>query len=218
MIGSPVGVRTLRIDFVSDLTCPWCAIGLRGLEQAIARLAAELTVELHLQAFELNPGIAAAGEPIADYAARKYGVGAAELAQRQALIRQRGAEAGLALAPRTIVCNTFDGHRLLHWAASSGRALALKKALLAAYHERGENIARPEVLLAAVAEAGLAADTARELLASGRYADEVRASVRHWQLLGIASVPAVIIDKRHLITGGQPAEVYELALQQAAEA
>lgn len=216
MTGSPAVARTLRIDFVSDLTCPWCAIGLHGLEQAIDRLAAELAVELHLQAFELNPGIAAAGEPIADYAARKYGAGAAELARRQALIRQRGAEAGLVLAPRTIVCNTFDGHRLLHWAATRGGALALKKALLAAYHERGENIAQPEVLLAAAAEAGLDADAAREVLASGRYADEVRASVRHWQQLGIDSVPAVIIDRRHLIAGGQPVEVYERVLRQAA--
>ena len=144
----------LRIDFVSDVTCPWCAIGLQALGQAIARLGDDRKVELHLQPFELNPGIPTAGEPIADYAARKYGVGAAELAARQAFIRQRGAEAGLALAERTHVYNTFDAHRLLVWAGRQGRALELKRALLQAYHERGENPALADVLLRAVAAAG----------------------------------------------------------------
>ena len=149
-------VAPLRIDFVSDVTCPWCAIGLHALEQAIARLGDDRKVELHLQPFELNPGIPTAGEPIADYAARKYGVGAAELAARQAFIRQRGAEAGLSLAERTQVYNNFDAHRLLVWAGRQGRALELKRELLQAYHARGENPALPDVLLHAVAAAGRA--------------------------------------------------------------
>jgi len=203
----------LRIDFISDITCPWCAIGLHALEQAIARLGDALPVDLHLQTFELNPDIPTEGEPIADYATRKYGAPAGELAARQALIRQRGAEVGLALAERTHVYNTFDAHRLLHWAALQGRGLELKRALLQAYHVRGENPALHEVLLRAAARAGLDAQTAGEVLRSDAHALEVRATVRHWQQCGIDSVPSVVIAGRHLITGGQSADVYEQALR-----
>jgi len=207
-------VAPLRIDFVSDVTCPWCAIGLQALGQAIARLGDDRKVELHLQPFELNPGIPTAGEPIADYAARKYGVGAAELAARQAFIRQRGAEAGLALAERTHVYNTFDAHRLLVWAGREGRALELKRELLQAYHARGENPALPDVLLHAVAAAGRLDDGgAREVLAGAAYADEVRGSVRLWQRRGVDSVPAVVIDRRSLLSGAQSVQVFEQALR-----
>jgi predicted DsbA family dithiol-disulfide isomerase len=207
-------VAPLRIDFVSDVTCPWCAIGLQALGQAIARLGDDRKVELHLQPFELNPGIPTAGEPIADYAARKYGVGAAELAARQAFIRQRGAEAGLALAERTHVYNTFDAHRLLVWAGRQGRALELKRELLQAYHARGENPALPDVLLHAVAAAGRLDDGgAREVLAGAAYADEVRGSVRLWQRRGVDSVPAVVIDRRSLLSGAQSVQVFEQALR-----
>jgi predicted DsbA family dithiol-disulfide isomerase len=205
----------LRIDFISDITCPWCAIGLQALEQAIARVGAERPIELHLQPFELNPDIAPEGEPIADYAARKYGAGAAELAARQSLIRQRGAEAGLALAVRTHVYNTFDAHRLLHWAGLQGHALALKRALLQAYHERGENPAAREVLLRAAVAVGLDATAAREVLDSDACAEEVRDTVRHWQQRGIQSVPSVIIDGRTLVQGGQSAELFLQALRRA---
>ena len=208
----------LRIDFVSDFTCPWCAIGLRALEQAIARLGKEVTVELHLQPFELNPAMAHEGEPIADYVARKHGAGAAELAARQALIRQRAAAAGFTFATRTHVYNTFDAHRLLHWAGLQGRSLDLKRVLLAAYHCRGENPASHEVLMRAVGEVGLSVESALQALASGAYADEVKASVRRWQQLGIDSVPSVVVDDHTLIQGGQPVEVYERALRHIARA
>jgi predicted DsbA family dithiol-disulfide isomerase len=203
----------LRVDFVSDITCPWCAIGLQALTQAIARLADTRQVELHLQPFELNPDIPAAGEPIAGYAARRYGASAADLAKRQAFIRQRGADVGLALAERTHVYNTFGAHRLLHWASLQGRSLELKQALLQAYHVRGENPAEFDVLLGAASVAGLDTDAAREVLASGAYAGEVRDAVRHWQRRGVHAVPTVIIAGRHVIQGGPSAEVYAQALQ-----
>ena len=206
----------MRLDFVSDITCPWCAIGLRALELAIERTADTVPVELHLQPFELNPGLPAEGEPIADYAARKYGVGAAQLAERQALIRGRAAELGLSFRLRTHVYNTFDAHRLLHWAASQGRQLELKRELLRAYHERGENPASPEVLLAAAAEAGLDRLVAGDVLGRGAHAEDVRATVSRWRRLGIDGVPAMVIDGQHLIQGAQPVEVYEQALRRAA--
>ena len=205
----------LRIDFISDITCPWCAIGLTALEQAIARLGDEVPVELHLQPFELNPDIAPEGEAIADYAARKYGASPAQLAQRQAVIRGRAAELGLDFRVRTRVYNTFDAHRLMHWAAAKGRQLELKRALLRAYHERGENPASPDVLLAAAEEAGLDRLAAGDMLGRDEHAKEVRVIVRQWQRMGIDGVPATVINGRQLLAGAQPVEAYEQALRQA---
>ena len=207
----------LRIDFVSDVTCPWCAIGLRSLERAIARLGDAVPVVLHLQPFELNPGMPHEGEPIATYAARTYGAGADALAARQALIRERGLEVGYDFRLRTHVYNTFDAHRLLRWAGFEGKALDLKRALLVAYHCRGDNPALHDVLLNAAAEVGLDVERARGVLASDVYAAEVRASVRRWRQLGIASVPSVIVNERQLIQGGQTVEAYERALRQIAD-
>ncbi len=210
---------TMKIDFVSDVTCPWCAIGLAGLEQAIARVGDEIEVELHLQPFELNPDMPPGGEDLAHYAARKYGITAEELAARESLIRQRAAAESLQFGERKRVFNTFDAHRLLHWAGAAAgprRQLALKRALLAAYHARGEDPGSHKVLLQAAAEAGLDVAQARAVLQSGTGADEVRASVRRWQALGIHSVPSVIIDECHLIQGGQPVEVFEQALREIA--
>jgi predicted DsbA family dithiol-disulfide isomerase len=206
----------MRIDFVSDVSCPWCAIGLQALERALDRLGGEVQVELHLQPFELNPDMPPEGEDLAHYMARKYGSRSEEQAERQALIRQRGAEVGFTFGLRTRVFNTFEAHRLLHWAALQGRQLELKHALLAAYHGRGENPGSHEVLLRLAGEAGLDVERARAVLESGEFAAEVRAKARHWQALGIHSVPSVIIDERHLIQGGQPVEVFENALREIA--
>lgn len=206
----------MKVDFVSDVTCPWCAIGLAALEQAIARLDGEVKVELRLQPFELNPGMPSGGEDLAHYVTRKYGASAAELAARQTLIRQRAAEVGLHFGPRTRVWNTFDAHRLLHWAGLEGRQLELKRELLAAYHGRGENPGSHEVLLRAAHAAGLDIERAREVLERNEYADAVRARIRHWESLGIRSVPSVIVDNRYLIQGGQPVEEFERALREIA--
>jgi len=202
----------MKIDFVSDVACPWCAVGLASLEQAIARL--DVPVELHVEPFELNPGMGPEGEDLVGYLGRKYGSTPQQIIERQALIRSRGAEVGFAFGPRTRVYDTFNAHRLLHWAAGDGRALELKRLLLAAYHGRGENPGARDVLLRAAGEAGLDAGRAAEVFDSGRYADEVRQRVAHWQRLGINSVPSVVVDDRHLIQGGQPVEVFERALRE----
>lgn len=208
----------MRIDFISDVTCPWCAIGLVSLEEAIRRWGSPEPVELHVQPFELNPDMPPEGEDIADYVARKYGVTPPELHQRQALLHQRGADVGFRFGGRTRVWNTFDAHRLLHWAAREGRAVELKRELLVAYHTRGENISAHATLARAAAEAGLDIERARAVLAGSIYADEVRQRIRRWQSLGIHAVPAVIIDERFIVKGGQPPEVFEEALREAAKA
>lgn len=206
----------MRIDFVSDVTCPWCAIGFSALQQALERLGSEVPVELHLQPFELNPGMPPEGTDVVSYMARKYGRTPEQVAERQALIRDRGAEVGFAFGPRTRTWNTFDAHRLLHWAGLEGRQVELKRALLAAYHTRGENPGSHEVLLRLAAEVGLDVERARAVLESGEYSDQVREQERRWRALGIDSVPSLIIDGKHLIQGGQPVEVFEQVLREIA--
>ena len=208
----------LRIDFVSDVACPWCAVGLWSLDRAIERLGDDVAVDVHFEPFELNPSMPAEGEDAAEYIARKYGRLPEQLAQTRALLRERGAEVGFAFGERQRIWNTFDAHRLLHWAglAPGGGQAALKHALLAAYHARGENPGDRDVLLRAVADAGLDVARAAEIVDSDDYAADVRARERHWQQLGIHGVPAAIVAGRHLISGGQPPEVFEEALRRIA--
>lgn len=206
----------MNIDFVSDVACPWCAVGLNALERALEKIGPALPVELHFRPFELNPQMGPEGEDVAEHLARKYGLSPAQLAQSRGVLHERGAAVGFHFGPRDRIWNTFDAHRLLHWAGLNGRQRELKHALLQAYHGRGENPGDPAVLLRLADEVGLDVEEARSLLASGRYADEVRAEEQRWQELGIHSVPSVIIDGQHLIQGGQPAEVFEQALRQLA--
>ena len=209
----------MKIDFVSDVACPWCAVGLNALERALERIGPEIPVELHFQPFELNPTMVAGGADAAEYLRAKYGMSAEQLAANRETIRERGAAVGFDFGERVRVWNTFDAHRLLHWAALEGPAdqqRKLKHALLRAYHGEGRNPGAPDVLLELAAEVGLDPERARKILASDEFTAEVRASEQHWQQLGIHSVPSVIVNDRHLIQGGQPPEVFEQALRQIA--
>lgn len=210
----------IKIDFVSDIACPWCAVGLASLQQALKSSADAVQATLHFQPFELNPDMLPGGEDINEHLARKYGGTPAQFEANRAAIRERGAAVGFVFNPagRGRIYNTFNAHRLLHWAGLQGEAqqLALKRALLEAYHGRGEAVERDEVLLAAVESVGLDVELARQILAGDEYAAEVRAAEGMWQQAGIHSVPAVVINQRHLISGGQPPEVFEQALRQIA--
>jgi predicted DsbA family dithiol-disulfide isomerase len=212
----------MKIDFVSDVACPWCAVGLNALEIALQRIGADIPVELHFQPFELNPQMGPAGEDAVAYLSAKYGISAEQIARNQANIRERGAAVGFAFGTRARVWNTFDAHRLLHWAGEEGAAGAqrsLKQALLQAYHGQGLNPSDTEVLVAAAASAGLDETRAREVLDSDEFSTDVRQAEVLWQQAGIRSVPSVVVNDRHLIQGGQPPEVFEQALRQiAAEA
>lgn len=212
----------LQIDFVSDVACPWCAIGLASLETAIASLGDEVAVELRFQPFELNPTMPAEGADAAEYLIAKYGMGPEQLAEGRRRIVERGAAVGFAFGERKRVWNTFDGHRLLHWAGLEGPAgaqHALKRALLQAYHGQGRNPGAHDVLLEQAGALGLDIERARQVLAGNEFADEVREAERFWQEAGIDGVPAVVINRRHLIQGGQPPEAFAQALRRiAAEA
>ncbi len=210
----------LQIDFVSDVACPWCAVGLASLERALERLGDEVPVRIRFQPFELNPQMGPEGQDMTEHLTQKYGSTAEQQAQAREGIRQRGAEVGFTFRPegRGRVWNTFDAHRLLHWAGEQGERQQrdLKMALLEAYHGQGRSPADPAVLLDAAQAAGLDRAQAQLVLESGRYANEVRDKEREFQQLGISAVPSVIVNMKHLIQGGQPPEVFEQALRQLA--
>lgn len=211
---------SLKIDFVSDIACPWCAVGLSALEQALTRVGPDISAELQFQPFELNPHMGPEGQDVSEHLSEKYGSTPEQQAQIRETIRQRGAAVGFTFNPqgRGRIWNTFDAHRLLVWAGLEDptQQHALKKALLVAYHGQAENPSDHEVLLRVVAEVGLDLERARAILASDEFALEVREREQFFQRAGIQSVPAVIINERHLISGGQPVDIFEQALRKIA--
>lgn len=217
--------RTLHIDFVSDIVCPWCVVGLGGLTEALARLEPEgVTAEIHFQPFELNPDMPPEGQNIVEHIAGKYGSTPEQSAQNRAMITARAAEAWpgfeMRMTEHSRIWNTFDAHRLLHWAGTVGAPKdaqdaqrALKEALFEAHFTRNQSLADPAVLAAAAEAAGLDRAEAETVLAEGRYADAVREAEALWRSRGINAVPAVVVEGKYLISGGQPAAVFEEALR-----
>ncbi len=210
----------VKIDFVSDVSCPWCVVGLGALEEAMARATDVVTVDIAFHPFELNPAMAPEGQNIAEHIAEKYGATPEQSASNRARIRDSAAAFGFQMntGPESRIYNTFDAHRLLHWAALEGRQGALKKRLFRLYFTEGGNPSDHDQLVAAAADVGLDPDAAREVLVSGRYADTVRAEERFWQEQGISAVPAIVINEKYLIMGGQPPEAFERALRKIAAA
>ena len=212
--------RTLSIDFVSDIVCPWCVVGLGGLTAALETLKAEgIEAQIRFQPFELNPQMAPEGENIVEHIGRKYGSTPEQSAANRAMITQRAAEAwpgfDMRMGEDSRIWNTFDAHRLLHWAGTVGMAeqRALKEALFTAHFTEGRTMTDADVLADAAAAAGLDRGEAEAVLAEGRYAAEVRAAEELWRSRGINAVPAVVVEGKWLISGGQPAGVFEEALR-----
>ncbi|MGH8236922.1 MAG: DsbA family oxidoreductase, partial [Steroidobacteraceae bacterium] len=208
----------LKIDFVSDVSCPWCVIGLRALEQALERVGDAAGADIHFQPFELNPHLPPQGQDITEHLVQKYGSTPEQLRRNQEAIRDRGADLGFTfeLGKRSRVYNTFDAHRLLHWAELEGRQHELQRALFAAYFTDGRNPSDRDVLVELAAQAGLDPVRAREVLESNSYADEVREREQFYGQQGISAVPSVIVNDKYLIQGGQPVEVFERALREIA--
>ncbi len=220
-------VTHLKIDFVSDISCPWCVIGLRALDEALARVQGDISAEVRFQPFELNPAMGPDGQDITEHITEKYGITAAQADANRENIRARGAALGFTFsmggapgAGRSRIYNTFDAHRLLHWAELEdlGKHRALKEALFSAYFTHGQSPASHAVLVQLATDAGLDGARAQEILDTDMYALEVREREQFYQNSGIHSVPAIIINERHLISGGQPTEVFEQALRQIAAA
>ena len=215
----------LKIDFVSDVSCPWCVIGLKALDQALSNVKGEISAEIHFQPFELNPQMAPEGQEITEHITQKYGISTEQADANRENIRKRGAELGFKFAMatdagggRSRIYNTFDAHRLLHWAELVGldKQKALKEALFSAYFTDGQSPASHDMLVRVAGQVGLDTAQAMAVLSSDKYAAEVRAQAQFYIRQGIRSVPAVIINDQHLISGGQPVEVFEQALRQIA--
>lgn len=207
----------LDIAFVSDVACPWCAIGLASLDQALERVKGEVDATIRVEPFELNPDMGPEGAEVVPYLMRKYGRTKEEIERTQAAIRERGAAVGFAFGRRAHVWNTFNAHRMLHWARLEGRGLELKRALLRAYHGEGRNPADPGVLVEAASGAGLDPLRARSIADSREFEAEVRARERYWLERGVNGVPLVVVNDAYAISGAQPPEAFEQALREIAK-
>lgn len=221
MTDAAPALKTLKIDFVSDVVCPWCVVGLGGLTTALETLKGEgVAADITFQPFELNPQMAPEGENIVEHIGRKYGASPEQSAANRVMIRERAAEVGfdMRMGDDSRIWNTFDAHRLLHWAHETApeKQEALKRALFTAHFTENRNLTDAGVLTQAAEAAGLDRAEAGEVLASGRYAQEVRAAEDLWRARGITSVPAVVVEGKYLISGGQPAAAFEEALRKIA--
>jgi predicted DsbA family dithiol-disulfide isomerase len=206
----------LRIDFVSDVACPWCVVGLRSLQKALEAVGDKVQAEIHFQPFELNPDMPPEGENTTEHVARKYGADPARSAASRNAIRESGEALGFQFNynSESRIWNTFDAHRLLHWAGLEGRQRELKEALFAVNFTEQKSTSDHEVLAGAAKAAGLDEAKAREILASGAYTQEVRSDEALWRNRGISAVPSVIFNQRWMIQGGQPPGVFEQAIRQ----
>ncbi|KAF0699657.1 hypothetical protein As57867_009740, partial [Aphanomyces stellatus] len=199
--------------------CPWCPIGLKSLEEAIARVSPSIQADIHFEPFEINPTMAKEGEDIDEHLVRKYGGKPADFVSGRDALRQRGQQVGFTFGfTRKRIYNTFDAHRLLHWAGTKDSATqhTLKMTLFTDYFTHGKDPSSEAVLVDAAVAAGLDAQEARRVLSTGQYATDVKRAEAKWRAMGINSVPAIIINDTHLISGGQPADVFEQALRDVA--
>ena len=205
----------LRIDFVSDIACPWCIVGLRSLQQALANIGDAVQAEIHVQPFELNPDMPPEGENTTEHVTKKYGSSAERSAAARQAIKQAGENLGFTFnySPDSRIWNTFDAHRLLHWAGLEGRALQLKEALFKSNFTDQRPSNDPAALIDAAREAGLDPERASQILQSGEFTDEVRALEAFWQSRGIHAVPSIIFNQHWMLQGAQPPEQFERAIR-----
>ncbi len=209
----------LKIDIVSDVSCPWCIIGFKALQAALQEVAPEITARIEWQPFELNPHMPPEGQDITEHITEKYRISKQQAEQNRELIKQRGLSVGYEFGNRGggRIYNTFDAHRLLHWASAQGKQTELKLALFDLYFKHNGNPSDHQQLLETIKSIGLDVAEAKKILGSDQFATEVRRVQQHYQSAGVQSVPAVIVNNKHLISGGQPAEVFQKALIQIAQ-
>jgi predicted DsbA family dithiol-disulfide isomerase len=208
----------LKIDFVSDVSCPWCIIGLRNLQTGLSSLADTVDHDIVFRPFELNPSMQPEGQNIVEHIAQKYGSTHEQSVAARAMIRERAAAVGFTMIndDDSWVYNTFDAHRLLRWARTQGLQQALKEALFELYFtNRGDPSNHGDLALVAKA-VGLDPVEAKAILSSDRYADEVRREEQLWRSRGISSVPTIVVNERYLISGARSPEEFEQALRDIA--
>jgi len=207
----------LQIDFVSDVVCPWCIIGLKQLERALEITGTEAQIRFH--PFELNPQMAPEGENLREHLAAKYGTTPEGSRQARERLTALGDELGFAFsyADDMRMVNTFRAHQLIHWADTLGRGPDLKMALFKAFFTDNNDLNDVDVLVENAAEIGLDPDEARAVLEDGRFADAVRQEEQLWVSRGIQGVPAVILNQRYLVSGAQGVDNFSAIVKQVSE-
>lgn len=209
--------KPLRIDIVSDVVCPWCVVGYKQLDEALQQTNTDY--EIHWHPFELNPDMPAEGQNMREHIVEKYGSTPEQSDESRARITEAGAQVGFDFnfTDELRMHNTFNLHQLLHWAETQGQRHELKQALFSAHFTDGRNISDKEVLADIAAETGLDRSEALAVLEDQRFASEVREEEQHWQRQGVRSVPAIIFNERHLVSGAQGVENFSHILKQLAD-
>ena len=207
--------KSIDIQFVSDVMCPWCVVGLGNLNKALTSLN-DVKVDLTFRPFELNPNMPQEGQNLGEHLAEKYGVTPVQSKQNREMIQARGkaVDFDFNFQEDSRMWNSFDAHRLLHWAEIEGCQEALKKALFKAHFTDNRNVSDHQVLIDIAGDIGLDQEVTKGILASDEFAEEVRQLEQLWQRSGITSVPTVIINNQYAISGGQPPEVFLQALEE----
>jgi predicted DsbA family dithiol-disulfide isomerase len=211
--------QTIKIDYVSDVACPWCAVGLGNLNKAISQLSDQVNFEVHFHPFELNPHMTSGGQDAIEHLTEKYGLTVEQVKANQANIRIKAREAGFEFHPegRKMVYNTFNAHRLLHWAGKEfglEKQGILKRELLNTYFCLAVNLDDQNNLLDAVTRSGLDRDRAQEVLKNNEFTKEVREAETTYINAGIGSVPSIILNDQYLLQGAQPPESFINAFEQ----
>jgi len=210
---------TIKIDFISDIGCPWCAVALGTLEQAMEHLKDQAEFEIHFEPFELNPQMMVGGENAIDYLGKKYGLSEQQVKTNQTKIWERAAAAGFNFHPegRKKIYNTFDAHRLLYWAGHEhglASQLDLKRELFNTYFCLAADFDKRENLLEAVQRAHLDQSVASKVLEEGLFAKEVKAQEAYYHSQGVNAVPNLILNSKYSLQGAQPLEILEASLKE----
>ncbi|MFZ2842833.1 DsbA family oxidoreductase [Psychrobacter sp.] len=206
--------KPLRIDIVSDVVCPWCVVGYRQLAAALEQT--NTAHEIHWHPFELNPNMPSEGQNMREHITEKYGSSKAESDASRAQITKVGSDVGFKFnfTDELRMHNTFNLHQLLHWAEQQGRMHELEQALFTAHFTDNRNLSDIEVLADIAAETGLSREEALAVSEDQRFANDVREVEQHWQRQGIQSVPAIIFNEQHLVSGAQGVDNYVNILEQ----
>ena len=208
--------NTLDIKFVSDIMCPWCVVGLGNLNKALAELFDTISTDISFEPFELNPNMPPEGQGFTEHILEKYGISEQQSQENRAMIQARGKELNFDFnfKDESRMRNSFDAHRLLHWAQLKGKQAELKMALFVAHFTNNLDVSNYEVLAKVAEQVGLDEHDALQVLTNQEVSEEVRQQQAVWQQSGISSVPTVIVNNKYAISGGQPAEVFKQALEE----
>tara|TARA_R110001606_G_scaffold26447_6_gene85424 strand:- start:20268 stop:20927 length:660 start_codon:yes stop_codon:yes gene_type:complete len=203
-------IPVITVDIVSDVVCPWCIIGYKKLEKAMQQFEGKARFELAWHAFELNPSMPPEGQDISEHMAQKYGATPEQSKANRERLRNAGSELDFEFSygDKMRMVNTFDAHRLLHWAGETGKQTALKLALFKAHFTDGKDVSDHDTLVSVAASVGLDEKRARDLLSTNLFAEEVRATEAEWQDRFITGVPAFIFNKKFMVPGAQETDVF----------